>query len=45
VATSDINGQEQGRMAKGSMWEKEGLVNDQDARGKSSENPIFYIVK
>jgi len=32
-------------MAKGPMWEKEGLVNGQDARGKSGENPTFYIVK
>jgi hypothetical protein len=32
-------------MAKGSMWEKEGLVNGQDARGKSGENPTVYIVK
>jgi hypothetical protein len=32
-------------MAKGSMWEKEGLVNSQDARGKSGKNPMVYILK
>jgi len=40
-----MNGREGGIMANGSMWEKEGLVNGQDARGKCDENPTVYKVK
>jgi hypothetical protein len=32
-------------MAKGSMWERESLVNDKNAWGKSGENPTVYIAR
>jgi len=43
VVVGDRN--ERGRMAKGSMWERESLANDKNARGKSGKNPTVYIAR
>jgi hypothetical protein len=32
-------------MAKGSMCDRESLVNDKNAREKSDENPMVYIAR
>jgi hypothetical protein len=45
VVVGDTNEREGGRMAKGSMWERESLANDKIARGKSGKNPTVYVAR
>jgi hypothetical protein len=45
MAIGDIDERERGIMAKGSLWEKEGLTNNQDEREKIGENLTIYITR
>jgi hypothetical protein len=45
MAIGNIDERERGIMAKGFVWEKEGLTNNQDKRGKIGENLKIYITR
>jgi hypothetical protein len=45
MAIGDVDEREIGIMAKGSVWEKEGLTNNQEERGKIGENLMIYITR
>jgi hypothetical protein len=45
MAIGDIDERERGIIAKGYVWEKEGLMNNQDERGKIGENLMIYITR
>jgi hypothetical protein len=45
MAIGDVDERERGIMAKGFVWENEGLPNNQDERGKIGENLTIYITR
>jgi hypothetical protein len=45
MAIGNIGERERGIMAKGYVWEKDGLANNQDERGKIGENLTIYITR